>query len=1005
MRKRKLLSLVMAMAMVLSLLPITVWAVNENWSDHADISWYADNADNFTISDAADLAGLAALVNSGKNFSGKTVNLDADINLSGYNWTPIGTSSTNSFKGTFNGNNHVISNLSAINDLSYGNGFFGNIVGSIASVKNLTFENAYVSRYAPSSSSVSGNVYGIVSAYAYGTVTFENVHVKNSAIRGYGKIGPILGMAAQPGNTTTTLKNCTVENTTVTAVYNAGGLIGLAQNLVVLDGCSTTNVTPNLLDTQNQVDLNTTATDDAKSKTLDVVGKYWVYSDTSYVYYYATWGDFYTDYYYAARDDFYVLAGYPQNHLLAHGLCHNAVAEVNGTKYATLPKAIEAAGVGDTVDLLGNIEVDSKILINKKLTLDGNGYEVKAADNFYIDTSSSAAQNSTKQLLGIEGEAAKGATVQNITLDSNNVAYGFQPYNVKGVVSLNNVTLKNSKGTGMTVNGSSVVADQLTISGSGWGQSIDVSNGVGINGSPMLTLTNSSLQDSIGIFEDIGNNVEPNGATVTVDSNVYQPVKNETAGKWIYLADGKMPVMIGETGYWTLAEAVAHAQNNDTVTLLADVTLTEPLTIDKNMTLDLGSKILTLNTPTTSDAITIHSQSATTESPINVMIENGTITDIRGLNNAAYGKNTVFVKDAANLTTRNVTIQAYAPNSLTSPYYNYLLRISPTAKTGGDAKYGTLTLESGTRLVELSTPTEDTYGVVGVTATGAYGNGNEVPENYAGTKVIIKDGVSIETTGYALTGNGSAHGTTFVIEGGSLISKGSTGIYHPQAGVMTITGNPTITGANAGIEIRSGSLDIAGGTLRSTATEFTCDPNSNGTTTSGAALAIAQHTTKKDISVTISGGTFAGIKALNESNPQANDPAPQVSLSVTGGNFTGDVTITDAPTSGFITGGTFSSDPSAYTSTGSIVKRDGTSAYTYTVLPKSGLTSGIYLSDPTGFTASNYYVTNNNDGTWTVYYSAPSGGSSSSSGDKTETVTNPDGSTTTTVTKPDGTVT
>lgn len=127
MRKRKLLSLVMAMAMVLSLLPITVWAVNENWSDHADISWYADNADNFTISDAADLAGLAALVNSGKNFSGKTVNLDADIDLSGYNWTPIGTSSTNSFKGTFNGNNHVISNLSAINDLSYGNGFFGNI--------------------------------------------------------------------------------------------------------------------------------------------------------------------------------------------------------------------------------------------------------------------------------------------------------------------------------------------------------------------------------------------------------------------------------------------------------------------------------------------------------------------------------------------------------------------------------------------------------------------------------------------------------------------------------------------------------------------------------------------------------------------------------------------------------------------------------------------------------------------------------------------------------------
>ena len=65
-----------------------------------------------------------------------------------------------------------------------------------------------------------------------------------------------------------------------------------------------------------------------------------------------------------------------------------------------------------------------------------------------------------------------------------------------------------------------------------------------------------------------------------------------------------------------------------------------------------------------------------------------------------------------------------------------------------------------------------------------------------------------------------------------------------------------------------------------------------------------------------------------------------------------------------------------------IVKRAGSEgAYTYTVLAKSGLTSGVYLTDPSGALANNYYVSSTANGVWTVSYSAPSsgGGSSSSS--------------------------
>ena len=85
---------------------------------------------------------------------------------------------------------------------------------------------------------------------------------------------------------------------------------------------------------------------------------------------------------------------------------------------------------------------------------------------------------------------------------------------------------------------------------------------------------------------------------------------------------------------------------------------------------------------------------------------------------------------------------------------------------------------------------------------------------------------------------------------------------------------------------------------------------------------------------------------------------------------------------GNITGGKFSSDPSVYVvgnGNTNIVKRDGSEgAYTYTVLAKSGLTSGVYLTDPSGALASNYYVSSTANGVWTVSYSAPySGGSSS----------------------------
>ena len=159
---------------------------------------------------------------------------------------------------------------------------------------------------------------------------------------------------------------------------------------------------------------------------------------------------------------------------------------------------------------------------------------------------------------------------------------------------------------------------------------------------------------------------------------------------------------------------------------------------------------------------------------------------------------------------------------------------------------------------------------------------------------------------YAIVGSGNC--TTedrieITINDGKFESPDGYGMYLPHVGKTTIN-KGTFIAKDCAIEIRAGELSIKDGQFESTATEFSCSPNESGTTTSGAVIAIAQHTTKKDITVNILGGVFEGLRALNESNPQNNDPAPQVNLSVTGGTFKGMIQSVDSID--FITGGSFS---------------------------------------------------------------------------------------------------
>lgn len=154
----------------------------------ADISWYKDADNEFTLTNAAELFGLAQLVNGGTNFANKTVKLGEDIDLIGYIWTPIGIGNY-SFKGVFDGGNHKITSMNVRAADTHNVGLFGYVSGG--TVKNLQVEGSV---------SYTGNTYV------------------------YGDVGGIVGCLGDSGAVTNCLSKVTVEGSG--KIANVGGVVG-----------------------------------------------------------------------------------------------------------------------------------------------------------------------------------------------------------------------------------------------------------------------------------------------------------------------------------------------------------------------------------------------------------------------------------------------------------------------------------------------------------------------------------------------------------------------------------------------------------------------------------------------------------------------------------------------------------------------------------------------------------------------------------------------------------
>lgn len=673
----------------------------------------------------------------------------------------------------------------------------------------------------------------------------------------------------------------------------------------------------------------------------------------------------------------------------------NDVAQIGGTGYATLQAAIDAAKSGDTIVLKKSISA-TEIGEKKQLQF------VKADMNVTLDLNQNTITAEAGEAIAINAAnitlTVKNGTIENFAegsysdgvyayKESNNLTLAFenivlksrtQGLAVQGLTSNSNVNIVNSNitsteglgiyyppksgtltisdseitgVTGIVVKGSNLVVngEKTIISGTGPNVDPETYYTGATDGSSTLTETgdavyvesgyndrdisvsisgghlNSKNAKAVRMFVKNGENtsakreISVTGGTFSSDVSAYVAkgyVQNEN-GTVEQLGETNAVAKVGDTYYKTLADAVAAADNN-TVTLLKDVTADITIPAGKTMTLDLNGKTLTnvndhtilnngnLTITGTGKVDNISHAKGALYNKGTVVVNGGTFDRSKenGKTSNDSGSNSWYtIKNVGSMTIHDGATVQTAGNNTTLGKFSSL--VSNGYFNAGDytnnrgLEQPILTIDGGTFRGGLNTIKNDDRAKLTI-------NGGTFSNYY---QAVVQNHNIAEITGGTFTAASDANAKTY-------------GIYN----------------CGCGAEIDLGTLTVSGGTF------------------TGATYAVAD-VSSENADVTISGGQFAGTKAAI-----VKSSTSKATIAVSGGKF--------------------SSDPSVYVvgnGNTNIVKRDGSEgAYTYTVLAKSGLTSGVYLTNPSGALASNYYVSSTANGVWTVSYSAPySGGSSS----------------------------
>lgn len=358
----------------------------------------------------------------------------------------------------------------------------------------------------------------------------------------------------------------------------------------------------------------------------------------------------------------------------------------------------------------------------------------------------------------------------------------------------------------------------------------------------------------------------------------YIPSAANVEGKYTVEGGSYVAAICGSdgtySGYTSLTDAITAANSNDTITLLANVTESVTVPADKVVTLDLNGK-------------TVKSSSYT------IKVDGGKLT----------------VKDstvtAAPVVSDDYETVTYTSGKVTSSNYAAIQVLNG----------GSLTVASGT--VSCS----DGYGAVYVLGNSAPGGGEAIASTATvnggyiegqefgitvrgnGAALTVTDGVIVSKDNAAVGGNGANNniqyygGTTMNISGGTLIGHIVTlgyiacGIYHPQDGVLNITGGTIYADGGVGVLMRGGELNMTGGEVIASGStsgkvgDSTIIANCYGILLDGAAGYYDIANTKVDISENASVSAEAGVDALMVTDKNGATGI----IAVSGGTFSSEV--------------------------------------------------------------------------------------------------------------------
>ena len=295
------------------------------------------------------------------------------------------------------------------------------------------------------------------------------------------------------------------------------------------------------------------------------------------------------------------------------------VAEVGSTKYETLAEAIAAAQEGQTVTLLADVADCGSLTISKNITLDGSGHTISGNSSISVN---------------MPGNAAADVTIRNVNfkdIANGNKLSAFYFSQVKGKLTITGCTFDSIEYEAIQVTpmeGAEVNVSNNVFRAKADGTQvrhihIEMAYGSGFDCEGQnikLTVTDNQLHGTVSGDASMGIWWVGTDSTLKVDGNYVEHPETVSItlanggvhynrGDLIYPArseadvdvDDLMPAVIvadkasGESkikAYSTLAEAVAAAQDGQTVTLLADVAQNTQLTINKSITLDLNGKTI-----------------------------------------------------------------------------------------------------------------------------------------------------------------------------------------------------------------------------------------------------------------------------------------------------------------------------------------------------------------------------------------------------------------------------